>query len=130
MSGNQNSSIAVASYSFVQDTPAQIDNHIDTAEISYFDLLDEIPEFSEAAVILEDEIIEYCYVKNGNDGKQYFGFDRCLPGSDQYEQVLSRHKLVTKMEANTYERYPSGKIVLSRRGKILAVYFSKESTYV
>src|ERR1700728_3905955 len=122
MSGNQNSSVAVATYSFIQDSRAPIDSNIESAEINYFDLLDEIPEFSEAAVLLEDDVIEYCYVKNGNDGKQYFGFDHCLPGSDQYEQILSRHKLITKMEANTYERYPSGKTVLSRRGKVLEVY--------
>jgi len=98
-------------------------NHVgpDGIELNYFDLLDETPEFSEAAILLADDVIEYCYVKNGKDGRQYFGFDRCLPGTDEYNQIIARHNLINKMEANTFERYPSGKTVLSRRGKILEV---------
>ncbi len=49
-------------------------NHQPTGgiEVNYFNLLDETPDFSEAAILLEDDVIEYCYVKNGSDGKQYF----------------------------------------------------------
>jgi len=95
----------------------------DGIQLNYFDLLDETPEFSEAAILLEDDVVEYCYVKMQNDGKQYFGFDRCLPGTDEYRKIIDRHKLVTKMEANTFELYPSGKTILSRRGRILEVNF-------
>ena len=67
---------------------------VDDIQPNYFDLLDETPEFSEAAILLEDDVIEYCYVKMQNDGKQYFGFDRCLPGADEYKKIIDRHKLV------------------------------------
>lgn len=121
---SQNTPVGTMNCAVIADEPAAIEcNHLgpDGIELSYFDLLDETPEFSEAAILLEDDVLEYCYVKNGNDGKQYFGFDRCLPGSGEYRQILTRHKLVNKMEANTFERYPSGKTVLSRRGRILEV---------
>jgi hypothetical protein len=121
---NNNVSISIANPSLVESefSPARYEECApDGGQFNYFDLLDETPEFSEAAILLEDDVIEYCYVKNGNDGKQYFGFDRCLPGADEYQQILARHKLINKMEANTFERYPSGKTILSRRGKIIEV---------
>jgi len=99
----------------------------DGIELNYFDLLDETPEFSEAAILLDDNVIEYCYVKNGKDGRQCFGFDRCSPGADEYDQIIARHKLEKKMEANTFELYPSGKTVLSRRGRIIEVHPPKST---
>mgnify|MGYP000039999497 CR=1 FL=1 len=107
--------------------PAQLN----TLPLSYFDLLDETPEFSEAAILLEDETIEYCYIKLADDGSQYFGFNYALPSAPEYNEILSRHKLLKKMEANTFERYPSGKTVLSRGGKILEINLPKqEASYV
>ncbi len=126
---NQNNYIETIDRTDIQNKPASVEyNHLPTGgiQLNYFDLLDETPDFSEAAILLEDDVIEYCYVKNGDDGKQYFGFDHCLPGSGEYRQILSRHKLVNKMEANTFESYPSGKTVLSRRGKILEVSSPKQ----
>lgn len=119
---NTNTSISISSSSVIEEdfSPSKYEECApDGIEFNYFDLLDETPEFSEAAILLEDDIIEYCYVKNGKDGRQYFGFDRCLPGADEYNQILARHKLVKKMEANTFERYPSGKTILSRRGRVI-----------
>jgi hypothetical protein len=108
---------------FSPDTGANFTT--DGIELNYFDLLDETPEFSEAAILLEDNVIEYCYVKNGKDGRHYFGFDRCSPGAEEYDQIIARHKLEKKMEANTFESYPSGKTVLSRRGKIIEVNYPR-----
>lgn len=128
-----NSSMTIVRHSVIEDEPITVgcDNVApDGIELNYFELLNETPEYSEAAVMLDDDIIEYCYVKNGHDGKQYFGFDRSLPGSDDYTQILARHKLTSKMEANTFERYPSGKTVLSRRGKVLEVAMSKGENHV
>ena len=121
---NKNSSIETIDRTEIENKSALVEyRHTPTGgiQLNYFDLLDETPDFSEAAILLEDDVIEYCYVKNGDDGKQYFGFDRCLPGSGEYRQILTRHKLVNKMEANTFERYPSGKTILSRRGRIVEV---------
>jgi len=99
--------------------------------LSYFDLLDETPDFSEAAILLDDDTIEYCYIKIGHDGSQYFGFNCSLPGSSEHAEILARHKLVEKMEANTFESYPSGKIVLSKGGKILEISLPRrEEAYV
>lgn len=97
------------------------DQAFNTLPLSYFDLLDEKPEFSEAAVLLEDETIEYCYVKLGQDGSQYFGFNYCLPDAPEYQEIFNRHRLQNKLEANTFERYPSGKTILSRGGRILEI---------
>jgi hypothetical protein len=124
LQGNKNASISGLSASVIEADFSSC--HYDASaeggtQPSYFELLNETPEFSEAAILLEDDVIEYCYVKNGKDGRQYFGFDRCSPGADEYSQILARHKLTNKMEANTFERYPSGKTILSRRGKVLEV---------
>jgi len=121
---NNNVSISISSPPLIKDdfSPSESEECVpEGIEFNYFDLLDETPEFSEAAILLEDDVIEYCYVKNGKDGRQYFGFDRSLPGADEYNQILGRHKLVNKMEANTFERYPSGKTILSRRGRVIEV---------
>ncbi len=118
----------MSTHSLILNDPVPVEceqEKTDGIQPNYFDLLDETPEFSEAAILLEDDVIEYCYVKMQDDGKQYFGFDRCLPGADEYKKIIDRHKLVNKMEANTFERYPSGKTVLSRRGRILEMNFPK-----
>lgn len=99
---------------------------LETLPLTYFELIDETPEFSEAAILLEDNTIEYCYVKLGHDGSQYFGFNYTLPSSSEYQEILCRHKLVKKMEANTFEKYPSGKTVLSRGGKIIEINLPKQ----
>ncbi len=119
-----NNNPILATRPVVDDTHIQIEenssiNH--TIKINYFDLLDETPDFSEAAILLENGIIEYSYVKTAADGKHYFGFERCLPGSIDYDEIITRHRLVSKMEANTFEHYPSGKTVLSRGGRILEI---------
>jgi hypothetical protein len=99
--------------------------------LTYFDLLDETPEFSEAAILLEDETIEYCYIKIAQDGGQYFGFNYSLPTSPEYDEIFSRHKFSEKMAANTFERYPSGKTVLSKGGKLIEINLpEKEKAYV
>ncbi len=94
---------------------------LQTLPLTYFDLLDETPEFSEAAILLDDETIEYCYIKIGQDGSQYFGFNYALPDSPEYNEMISRHKFEKTLEANTFEQYPSGKTVLSKGGKILEI---------
>jgi len=94
---------------------------INALPLSYFDLLDEMPEYSEAAILLEDGTIEYCYIKIGRDGSQYFGFSCALPEATEYQEIVARHKLTETMAANTFERYPSGKTVLSKGGKILEI---------
>ncbi len=102
-----------------------------TLPLTYFDLLDETPEFSEAAILLDDETIEYCYIKIGQDGSQYFGFNYSLPNSPEYSEIISRHKFTERLEANTFERYPSGKTVLSKGGKILEINLPEmEKAYV
>jgi hypothetical protein len=102
-----------------------------TLPLTYFDLLDETPEFSEAAILLEDETIEYCYIKIAQDGGQYFGFNYSLPTSPEYGEIFSRHKFSEKMAANTFERYPSGKTVLSKGGKLIEINLpEKEKAYV
>ncbi len=94
---------------------------INALPLTYFDLLDETPEYSEAAILLDDGVIEYCYIKVGRDGSQYFGFSCALPGAAEHEEIISRHKLTETMAANTFERYPSGKTILSKGGKILEI---------
>jgi len=99
---------------------------LNTLPLTYFDLLDETPEFSEAAILLDDNSIEYCYIKIGQDGSQYFGFNYALPDSPEYQEISSRHKLEKQMEANTFERFPSGKTVLSKGGRVLEINLPKQ----
>lgn len=104
---------------------------LNTLPLSYFDLLDETSEFSEAAILLDDETVEYCYIKIGQDGSQYFGFNYSLPNSPEYSEIIARHKFTKKLAANTFERYPSGKTVLSQGGRILEINLPKtEKAYV
>lgn len=118
-----NDSVLMTIRSFADEKLVQAEQSLSSNDnhINYFDLLDEKPDFSEAAILLEDGYIEYSYVKTGSDGNHYFGFDRCSPDSHEYAEILVRHQLSNKMEANTFEHYPSGKTVLSRRGKILEI---------
>ncbi len=113
----ENSFLANRNYSGQPSTDSSSNN----LPLSYFDLMNETPEFSEAAILLEDDTLEYCYIKIALDGSQYFGFNCSLPGSSEYDEILSRHKLSKTMEANTFERYPSGKTVLSKGGRILEI---------
>src|SRR5258708_7885055 len=99
----ENSFLANRSYSREKST----ESLSNTLPLSYFDLMNETPEFSEAAILLEDETLEYCYIKIALDGSQYFGFNCSLPGSPEYNEILTRHKITKRMEANTFERYPS-----------------------
>ncbi len=104
---------------------------INALPLSYFDLMDETPEYSEAAILLDNGTIEYCYIKIGKDGSQYFGFSSSLPDTAEYEEIITRHKLSETMVANTFEKYPSGKTVLSKGGKILEISMPERGkTYV
>ncbi len=60
-----------------------------------------------------------------------FWFQYALPNSPEYDEILCRHKLTKTMEANTFEKYPSGKTILSKGGKTLEISLPKsEKTYV
>jgi hypothetical protein len=113
----ENSFMANRTYS--GEKPTELSTN--SLPLSYFDIIDETPEFSEAAILLEDETIEYCYIKLATDGSQYFGFNCSLPGSPEYNEILARHKLAKPLEANTFEKYPSGKTILSKGGKVLEI---------
>jgi hypothetical protein len=102
-----------------------------TLPLTYFDLLDETPEYSEAAILLEDGTIEYCYIKIGLDSGQYFGFNYASPNTAEHSEISSRHKFDKELEANTFERYPSGKTILSRGGRVLEISLpQKEKSHV
>jgi hypothetical protein len=107
-----------------QDNAQQI-----ASDCGYLRLLDELPVFSEAAILLEEGTVESSYIRTAEDGTKFFGFEKYLPGTKEYQEIVARHKLVIAMEANTFEQFPSGKTVLSMRGKVIEINFPEKMEY-